>query len=454
MAATKLQFKYGQWSKEQAIEMSKVAGVVVYSGKTKGIYVDGKEFVSGESSDFEFQNIITMLGAVKNEETGLYVLSNLTNLPTGVEAEVTDVLNSLTQFRADMHVDEYAQATIVPEKVEGQPVSKDSSKLTIFGIGQGVEGANNDGKIFHTENGAKDLVVNIAGAYDSETNRIATEETVNYKVRELRAEIFGTLTPEQLDKTIDSIKEIQEVLKGGDFVEWTHEVVNPETGESYTEVDNVRVLPKVDEDGNPTGEYVLAQVDENGNPVKDENGNYIPTDTVVATVTTDEEGKEVITYAYGYDNLQHTQNVQELLDDINNIENEALVTEINVAENREEKFVTTDTEENTDENGLKTTTYTIGVKYGTFKTGHEEVHNEESKAYVNGIATIEDVQKYIEERFTWVAFESSVEEGIELTSGSTITNEPADANVVITLPEDGTMKVENPIGTDKPIVVR
>ena len=96
MANTKFQFKYGQYGKSQAIEMSKVAGSVIYSGVTRGIYVDGKEFVSGEGADKDIQNIISLLGAVKNEETGLYELSGLTNLPEGVKKEVTDVLNSLT----------------------------------------------------------------------------------------------------------------------------------------------------------------------------------------------------------------------------------------------------------------------------------------------------------------------------------------------------------------------
>lgn len=436
MAATKLQFKYGQYTKQNAIEMSKVAGVVVYSGVTRGIYVDGKEFVSGEGADKDIQNLIDLLGAVKNTETGLYELSNLENVPTDVANDVTSVLNNLIartieleSFREALRVDPYAQATIVP--TEGSVPAENVTDLTIFGIkqGNGAEGAN-DGKIYHDVD--NDLVIKIAGSYNKDTNRLATEHTVNAAVEALKADILGTLDPEQLDKTIDSIKEIQEVLKGGNFVEWTHDVVNPETGETETKVDLVRVEPVKDEEGNVTG-------------YKTEDGTQV--------VTIDPETGD-ITYADGYDKLQETQNVQELLDDINNIEKKELVAKIEVAENREENFVTTETETETDLNGLTVTNYTVGVNYGTFKTGHEEVHNEESKAYVNGIATVEDVQKYIEERFTWVTFESSVEEGVELTSGSTITNEPADANVVITLPKDGTMTVENPIGTNKPIVVR
>lgn len=393
MAATKLQFKYGQWSKEQAIEMSKVAGVVVYSGKTNGIYVDGKEFVSGESSDFEFQNIITMLGAVKNAETGLYELSNLENVPTDVAKDVTSVLNNLIaraieleSFRENLRVDPYAQATIVPN--EGEVPAENVTDLTIFGIkqGNGAEGAN-DGKIYHdVDNG---LVIKIAGSYNKDTNRLATEHTVNAAVEALKADILGTLDPEQLDKTIDSIKEIQEVLKGGNFVEWTHGVVNPETGKTETKVDLVRVEPVKDEEGNVTG-------------YKTEDGTQV--------VTIDPETGD-ITYADGYDKLQETQNVQELLDDINNIEKKKLVAKIEAAEN--EKFVTTATETDTDGNGLTVTNYTIGLKYGTFKTGHGDVMDDESNAFVNGIATVEDVQKYIEERFTWVAFETSIDEVAE-----------------------------------------
>lgn len=479
MAATKLQFKYGQWGRTEAIEMSKVAGVIVYSGVTRGIYVDGKEFTSGESANSELDNLYTeILGAtnLERDDQGNLLHVDLNDLYINKGEDkghtIVDAINEMNNFRVDMVVEEYAQATI--EAIDGTVPAENASKLTIFGIGQGVkttydENGNiidkNDGKIYTTKDASDDstktsLVINIAGSYDKDNNRLATEYTVNTAVKELRTEIFGTLDPEELDKTIDSIKEIQEMLKGGDFIEWTHEVENPETGEMEEKHDNVKVEPikevVTDEEGNPVIDPAT------GEPVEKITGYKLPDTTdeegqtvIGATVAEiDDEGNITYPLAPEYENLQHAQNVEDLLNDINNIENEELVTKITVDENKDQDFVTEEYKVAEDENGLRTKTYTIGVNYGTFKTGHEEVHNEESQAYVNGIATVEDVQRYIEERFTWVTFESSVEEGVELTSGSTITNKPADANVVITLPENGTMTVENPIGTNKPIVVR
>lgn len=487
MAATKLQFKYGQWGRAEAIEMSKIAGVIVYSGVTRGIYVDGKEFTSGESANSELDNLYTeILGAtnLERDDQGNLLHVDLNDLYINKGEDkghtIVDALNEINDFRNNMHKDEYAQAEI--ETVKGATRSEDATKLTIFGIGQGndLEDDSNDGVIYKAKNDPSDaiegegvstsLVINIAGEYrPTETgegenkiarNWLATEYTVNTAVKELRTEIFGTLNPEELDKTIDSIKEIQEMLKGGDFIEWTHEVENPETGEMEEKHDNVKVEPikevVTDEEGNPVIDPAT------GEPVEKITGYKLPDTTdeegqtvIGATVAEiDDEGNITYPLAPEYKNLQHAQNVEDLLNDINNIENEELVTKITVDENKDQDFVTEEYKVAEDENGLRTKTYTIGVNYGTFKTGHEEVHNEESQAYVNGIATVEDVQRYIEERFTWVTFESSVEEGVDLTIGSTIANEPADANVVITLPENGTMTVENPIGTNKPIVVR
>lgn len=105
----------------------------------------------------------------------------------------------------------------------------------------------------------------------------------------------------------------------------------------------------------------------------------------VVYATKDPETGE-ITYTQDYQNLKQTAPI------------ENLVANIAVEENKANNFVTT-TREDAD--------VTIGVKYGTFKTGHGNVMDETSTAFVDGVATVADVQKYIEERLTWVSYEVS-----------------------------------------------
>lgn len=95
----------------------------------------------------------------------------------------------------------------------------------------------------------------------------------------------------------------------------------------------------------------------------------------------------------------------------------SLVANVGVEENKDNKFVIA----NRDEANV-----TIGVKYGTFKTDHGNVMDETSTAFVDGIATVADVQKYIEERMTWVSYEvsaDSVASSINGTPGDTVTIE-------------------------------
>lgn len=368
MASTKIQFKYGQWSQAEAMAMA-TNGVVVFSGATKEIYVDGKVFAGNITTEFE----------------------------------------ALKIFREHLRVEEYAQASFNDAK----------NALTIFGIKQGTGAyGENDGKIVKGE--VESLVVNLDGSYDEETNKVATESTVNTAINNLRAEILGTLDPEELDKTIDTIKEIQETLKGGTFVTKTTYVVDPETGLPTTEVENTESI------------QVERNVDGNDVTYKVKG-----TDEVVATATMTDGVESEPTYEAGYSDLRTTPNVDSLLAKIE--ANEESIQAINdanlvtVEENVTNEFVTST------KSADETPVYTIGVNYGTFKTGHEAVMDAESPAYVNGIATVEDVQKYIEERLSWTVYETSVENTINMLNdtvdgGEAVITDNASANesIIIT----------------------
>ena len=328
--ATKLQFKYGQFAQENGRQMSiDNPGLVVFNGKFQEIYVDGKTFGMSDESVQELLNRVT----------------------------------TLEQFREAMRVAVYQQAQIAVHIEQSQP---SYSELLIANIGQGQgEEGKNDGKIYTTDN----FSVKLDGVYsDGEVkNYIATQNTVNTAVDNLRAEILGTIDPEELEKTLDTIKEIQDLLLNGSYtIEHTYE--DPETHETITKTIPTERVVTTDPD---TGEIVSIQ--------------YTDGDEEHPTVyATEDPTTGDITYEEGYDNLKQVAPIDNL------------VADVSVNENKPNDFVTTTRED---------ANVKIGVNYGTFKTGHGNVMDETSTAYVDGIATVEDVQKYIEERLTWVSYE-------------------------------------------------
>lgn len=330
--ATKLQFKYGQFLQEQGRQMSiDNPGLVVFNGKYQEIYVDGKTFGMSDESVQELLNRVSTLEA----------------------------------FREAMRVEAYAQAQIVVDS------EHNSSELLIANIGQGRgEEGENDGKIFTSGN----FSVKLDGVYSESgvLNPIATKSTVDTAVDNLRAEILGTINPEELEKTLDTIKEIQDLLLNGSYtIEHTYE--DPETHETITKTIPTERVVTTDPD---TGEIVSIQ--------------YTDGDEEHPTVyATEDPTTGDITYEEGYDNVKQVAPIDNL------------VADVSVNENKPNNFVTTTRED---------ANVTIGVNYGTFKTGHGNVMDETSTAYVNGIATVEDVQKYIEERLTWVSYEVDAQE--------------------------------------------
>lgn len=326
--ATKIQFKYGQFTHDIGRQMSiDTPGLVVFNGSLQEIYVDGQTF------GFSDAGLQELLGRV----------------------------STLEEFREAMRVSVYQQAQITVDS------EHEFSELLIanIGQGQGAEGEN-DGKIYTTGN----FAVKIDGVYNGEggvINPLATVRTVQ-KVKE---EILGVIDPEELEKTLDTIKEIQDLLLNGSYtIEHTYE--DPETHKEITKTIPTERVVTTDPD---TGEITKIE--------------YTDGDEEHPTVYAHEDPTTgEITYESGYDNLKQVAPIDNL------------VANIAVEENKANNFVTA-TREDAD--------VTIGVKYGTFKTGHGNVMDEASTAFVDGVATVADVQKYIEERLTWVSYEVSTQ---------------------------------------------
>lgn len=352
--ATKIQFKYGQFEHNVGLGLSvSTPGLVVFNGKLQEIYVDGQTFGMSDASVQELLNRVT----------------------------------TLEQFRQAMRVTEYAQAEITVD------TEHETSELLIANIGQGKgnEGEN-DGKIYKGDN----FVVKIDGAYSNNgvINPLATVRTVQ-KVKE---EILGTIDPEELEKTLDTIKEIQDVLLNGAYTIEHVTERDPETSDP-TKVEIIHTEKVVTTEKDPeTGKEVIKSIEYT-------NGEEEPDKVVYATedLTKPEDDPKRIQYTEDYQNLKQTAPI------------ENLVAKVEVKENKDNQFVEATRED---------ANVTIGVKYGTFKTGHGNVMDETSTAFVDGIATVADVQKYIEERMTWVSYEvsaDSVASSINGTQGDTVT---------------------------------
>ena len=337
--ATKFQVKYGQYTNTEGLGLSVATpGLVVFSGRTKEIYLDGKVFSPSQVGYEELLEKVTTI-------LGLY--ENMT-VPVADQASITTDNQTNT------------------------------SNLLIANIGQGqntvVDGDTyNDGKIYTTDN----FTVKIAGVYRDTNNRnyLATEDTVKAAVENLRSELLGTLDPEELNKTLDTIKEIQDSLLYGTY---TVTQTDKNTGDS-------EVLPasRVELVENTTiggTEYPAGTVIYTDGVQPFEN-------STVYAYESEESGETVVNYVdtdeYSYSGIENEQNLVE------------------IEENPDNDFVTV-------EKGGDSliSSYKIGVKYGTFKTGHGDVMDPESQAFVNGIATVDDVQKYIEERLTWISYEA------------------------------------------------
>ena len=362
--ATKFQAKYGQYTNTEGLALSVATpGLVVFSGKTKEIYLDGKTF---SPSQIGYEELLAKV------------------------QQILSLYDNMTVPVAD-------QASITTDSENG------TSNLLIANIGQGqdtvIDGETfNDGKIYTTSN----FAVKIAGEYNDGTegdrNFLATEDTVKTAVDNLRAEILGTIDPEELEKTLDTIKEIQEALINGSYT--IDHVISADPKE--VETLQAEKVPVVDETTGETTGYEYTNGEEGDNKV------------VYAT----EDRNGDITYSDAYENLRQVAPI------------DSLVANVEVNENKPENFVTSTRED---------ANVTIGVKYGTFKTGHGNVMDPTSNAYEKGIATVEDVQNYIEERLSWMSYE---------TDAADVAND-----INTNVPDGGTVNVSDDTQLNNPLVI-
>lgn len=208
-------------------------------------------------------------------------------------------------------------------------------------------------------------------------------EDLRTYVDEQIAKILGS---EGLEKTLDTIKEIQdELLKNINYTV-AHDLGN-------SEVEYVSVIREEYEGGEDTAAVY-----------RDEELNVVATE--------DKDGN--IVYEEGYGELERENVIDALMEKINENKNQINILKskgfvANISSD-ESGLVTTEVEETTDEDGVDSKNYTIGVKVGNFKTGRGDVLNPESAAYTDGIATVKDVQDYIEERMVWDEFVSSADD--------------------------------------------
>lgn len=299
MASTQYKMRYGQYTSEQAQNLSvEHLGTVVFSGRTKQIWIDGKLIADvGEAS---FEEIKAIVGT-------------LSNLTTTDKSSIVNAINEVVE-------------------------------------------------------------------------RIGTVE------EELEDKIAAILGGENLNKTLDTIKEIQDELLNN-----TTYYVTMTTGSDTVEVPVKRV---VDENG--VAKY------------------YDNEDNLVATEVAGTESEEGVEYEEGYSELVKNNIIESLVESIadNNtrittIEEKGLVSGVDT----EDEFLTVESANET-EGELTTKNITIGVKYGTFKTGRGNVLNPSSTAYTNGVATVEGVQNYIEERIVWDEFVQNAQDVADDITGS------------------------------------
>jgi len=249
----------------------------------------------------------------------------------------------------------------------------------------------------YTSEEAKRLSIDYLGTvvYSGRTREIWVDgkciaANFSQSVEDLRAyvdeQIAKILGSEGLEKTLDTIKEIQdELLKNINYTV-AHDLGN-------SEVEYVSVIREEYE-----GSEDVAAV------YRDEELNVVATE--------DKDGN--IVYEEGYGELERENVIDALMEKINENKNQIDILKskgfvANISSD-ESGLVTTEVEETTDEDGVDSKNYTIGVKVGNFKTGRGDVLNPESTAYTNGIATVKDVQDYIEERMVWDEFVSSADD--------------------------------------------
>lgn len=335
--STKLQFKYGQYTPEQALALA-TGGVIVFSGITKQIYLDGQAYGGnaaiidakiGELTDLKTTEKSNLVAAINEVYDDIYdrALGMRYNGPT------SDGTLSLNTETGDIRPGDMYTAT-AEFTVSGTTVEPGDMIIYNGATTTSVVTATSDNSVI-LERETDDMVT------------AANNLTANMFV-------FG------------------DTAKG---VKTTHTV-----------------------EGNPLAISLDAEAESSTTTINSEStNNQIPTSLNV------------------YDAIR--------------------TLSVNVVNGDYQDQTTPGTWSKVTENvsgGVRVTT--VENVIGAFKTGQVDVHDPQSPNYTNGLATVEDVQKYIEERMTWKEYEtitanqlesslSAIGEGGSYTMPSNVTSD-------------------------------
>lgn len=340
---TKLQFKYGQYTAEQALALA-TGGVIVFSGITKQVYLDGQAY-GGNAAIIDAK------------------IGELSNLKTNEKENLVAAIN-------EVYDDVYERA-----------------------LGMRYNGATADGTL-----------------------------TINTETGDIRPGDMYTVTAEfSVSGT---------VVEPGDMIIYNGaKTTSPVVATSENSV----ILERETDDMVTAADNLTANV-------------FVFGDTAKGVKTTQTVEGNPLTISLDAESTSGTTTIS------SSSNNHQLPTSLNVYDairTLSVNVVNGDYQSQSIPGTWQKVTETVsgGVRVvkaenviGTFKTGQVDVHNPQSPNYVNGIATVEDVQNYIEERFTWKEYETITSAQLE--------------NSLSTLEAGGTYNMPSNVTTNSPFYVK
>lgn len=334
---TKLQFKYGQYTAEQALAMA-TGGIIVFSGITKQIYLDGQAY-GGNAAEIAAE--IGLLSELKTNEK-----------------------NNLVAAINEVYDDVYERA-----------------------LGMRYNGATADGTLsLNTDTG--DIrpgdMYTVTDEFSVSGTTVEPGDMIIYNGAKTTSPVTATSS--------NSV------------------ILERETDNMVTAADNLTANMFVFGD---TAKGVKTTQTVEGNPL---------------TISLDaeaESGTTTISASSTNNQIPTSLNVYDAIRTLS----------VNTVNGDYQSQAVPGTWQKVTENisgGVRVTT--VENVIGAFKTGQVDVHDPQSPNYTNGLATVEDVQKYIEERMTWKEYEtitasqlesslSSIEQGGSYTMPSNVTSD-------------------------------
>lgn len=334
---TKLQFKYGQYTAEEALALA-TGGIIVFSGVTKQIYLDGQAY--GGNAAIIDAKIGELADLKTNEKTNLVAAIN----------EVYD--------------DVYERA-----------------------LGMRYNGATADGTLsLNTETG--DIrpgdMYTVTDEFSVSGTTVEPGDMIIYNGAKTTSPVTATSSNSViLERETDNMVTAADNLTANMFV----------FGDTAKGVKTTQTV-----EGNPLAISLDAEVESGTTTISAESNNH---------------------------QLPTSQNVYDAIRTLS----------VNTVNGDYQSQAVPGTWQKVTENisgGVRVTT--VENVIGAFKTGQVDVHDPQSPNYTNGLATVEDVQKYIEERMTWKEYEtitasqletslSSIEQGGSYTMPSNVTSD-------------------------------